>query len=57
MFKVKDKKTSEIKIVLDTYFDDMFHNTYFFMWDNNGWRWRPAHNFVPPNVEIGGEND
>lgn len=52
MFKAKRIDTGEIYTVLDTYFDDMFHYTYFLVWDNNGWRWREACMFVPPNVEI-----
>ena len=51
MFKVKHKKSGEIYIVLDTYLDEIYANTYFLIWDNNGWRWRSADNFVPPNVD------
>lgn len=51
MFKVKNKETKKIVQVLDTYFDEIFHHTYFLIWDSNGWRWRPAKNFVPPNYE------
>ena len=53
MFKVKRKDNEIIYQVLDTWFDEYFHKTYFLIWDNNGWRWRPADNFVPPGVEIG----
>ena len=52
MFKVKHKKTKQIYQVLDTWFDELFHTTYFLIWENNGWRWRLAKNFVPPGVEI-----
>lgn len=51
MFKVKKKGTEEISIVLDTYLDDILAVTYFLIWENNGWRWRPAQNYVPPNWE------
>lgn len=51
MFKVKRIKTGEILQVLDTWFDELFHQTYFLVWENNGWRWRPASNFAPPNWE------
>ena len=49
MFKVKRKETGEICQVLDTYCEQPFHFTYFLIWDNDGWRWRPADKFVPPN--------
>lgn len=55
MFKAKRKDTGKIYTVLDTYFDDMFHYTYFLVWDNNGWRWREARMFVPPNIEVDNE--
>jgi len=51
MFKVKNIHTNEIITVLDTYCDD-YANTWFFIWENNGWRWRPAKNYVPPAVNI-----
>lgn len=51
MFKVKRKETGEVNLVLDTYCDPDFHLTYFFMWENGGWRWRPANKYVPPNWE------
>lgn len=56
MFKVKRKETGKIYTVLDTYFDSVFHFTYFLVWENNGWRWRPANKFIPPNVEIENKN-
>lgn len=48
MFKVKNIETNKIVQVLDTYLDE-WANTYFLIWENDGWRWRPARNFVPPN--------
>lgn len=48
MFKVKRLRSNEIVQVLDTHFDE-FGGTWFFLWENDGWRWRPAHNFCPPN--------
>ena len=52
MFKVKNIKTKEVIQVLDTMVDDIFGVTFFFVWENNGWRWRPAKNYDPPNYEI-----
>lgn len=52
MFKVKRIKDGEIFQVLDTYIDDMYGITYFFLWDNDGWHWRAAKNYCPPNYEI-----
>jgi hypothetical protein len=52
MFKVKNIKTKEIVQVLDTMVDKVFGVTFFFVWENNGWRWRPAKNYVPTNYEI-----
>lgn len=49
MFKVKRKDNGKIYQVLDTCCDNVFHFTYFLVWDNDGWRWRPADKFVPPN--------
>ena len=56
MFKVKKKGTEEVFQVLDTYCEQPFHYTYFLVWENNGWRWRPADKFVPPNWK-GDENE
>lgn len=53
MFKVKRKDADKIYQVLDTYCDNLFHYTYFLIWDNDGWRWRPADKFVPPNWKDG----
>ena len=52
MFRVKNIKTKEIVQVLDTYIDMPFQDTYFLIWENNGWRWRNSKNYVPPNVEV-----
>lgn len=48
MFKVRRRGKEEIVQVLDTTCDD-FGKAYFLIWENDGWRWRPADNFVPPN--------
>ena len=50
MFKVRKKGTDEIVQVLDVYLTNL-GVTYFFIWENNGWRWRVADNFVPPNYK------
>lgn len=52
MFKAKRIDSGKIYTVLDIFFDEMFHLTYFLIWDNNGWRWRESKMFVPPNVEV-----
>ena len=52
MFKAKRIDTNEIQTILDTFYDLEFHRTYFLVWSNNGWRWRPADKYVPPNVPI-----
>lgn len=49
MFKVKNIKTNKIIQVLDTYCDN-YSKTWFLIWDN-GWCWRPASNFCPPNIK------
>ena len=51
MFKVKNRKTKEIVQVLDTHCDE-YGGTWFLLWENDGWRWRPGDNFVPPNYEL-----
>lgn len=51
MFRVKNKKTEEIIQVLDTYCDE-YGKTWFLIWVNDGWRWRAADNFVPPNYMV-----
>lgn len=50
MFKVKRIRTDEIIQVLDTYLDE-YGGTWFLIWENDGWRWRPANNFCPPNYK------
>lgn len=57
MFNVKRKETRKIYQVLDTHVEPPFHYTYFLIWENDGWRWRPAHRFVPPNYEIKKEDE
>ena len=52
MFKVKNTKTKEIVQVLEATTDEIFGTTFFLVWENNGWRWRPAKNYVPPNYEL-----
>lgn len=51
MFKVKRKDNQKIYQVLDTYLDLTLQQTYFLIWENDNWRWRPANKFVPPNYE------
>lgn len=52
MFKAKRKSTGEIHQILDVYTDNEINVTYFFLWENNDWRWRPASSFVPPNYNL-----
>ena len=49
MFKVKSVKTGEITTALSAFCDE-FGGAWFLFWENDGWRWRPADNFCPPNV-------
>lgn len=51
MFKVKRIDNGELETVLAVDYHDVLHQTYFLTWSNNAWRWRPAHKYVPPNVE------
>lgn len=51
MFRVKNKKTSQIVQVLSVYMDPIYSKTFFFVWENNGWRWRNSDNYVPPNYK------
>lgn len=51
MFKVKRIDSGKIYTVLDTYCEDTFHQTYFLIWENWGWRWRPADKFIPPAID------
>ena len=57
MFKAKRKSTGEILQVLSVFTPPELDVTYFFVWENNGWRWRPANSFVPPNYEIEKETE
>lgn len=50
MFKAKRIDTEEIETVLAVDYHDVMHQTYFLVWSNNAWRWRPAHKYVPPSV-------
>lgn len=51
MFKVRRKGMKEIVQVLDVTVIDPMGVSYFFIWENDGWRWRSADNFVPPNYK------
>ena len=52
MFKAKRKSTGEIHQILSVYTDNEINVTYFFLWENGDWRWRPASSFVPPNYNL-----
>ena len=52
MFKVKRKKDSKIFQVLATSINEVYGNTFFLVWENDGWRWRSADNYVPPNYNF-----
>jgi hypothetical protein len=56
MFKAKRIDTGDIDIILAVDHDDTFHQTHFLIW-KNGWRWRPAAMYVPPNVELNKEKE
>lgn len=51
MFKAKRIDNGEIELVLAVNYHDTFHQTYFLIW-KDGWRWRPANSYVPPNVDL-----
>lgn len=51
MFKAKEIKTNKIIQVLSTYLDG-YGKTWFLVWEKDGWRWRPANNYCPPNYEL-----
>jgi hypothetical protein len=55
MFKAKRKSTGEIHQILSVYTDSEINVTFFLIWENDDWRWRPASSFVPPNYEIKGD--
>ena len=50
MFKAKRIDTDEIETILAVDYFDTWHQTYFLTWSNKAWRWRPAHKYVPPNI-------
>lgn len=52
MFRARDKVTKNIVQVLDTMIDEIYGVTFFLIWENNGWRWRPAKNYIPPNYAL-----
>lgn len=52
MFKAKRIDNGEIEVILAVNFNEEFHQTYFMVWANNGWRWRPAHKYIPPNINV-----
>lgn len=56
MFKAKYLKNDSIYPILSVYVDDC-GKTWFLVWDNDGWRWRDADNFVPPSYKKEGENE
>ena len=56
MFKAKRIDTGAIEVVLAVDYSDIFHQTYFLIW-KDGWRWRPAAMYVPPNVESNKEKE
>ncbi len=50
MFKAKRIDTDTVETILAVNYNDTFHQTYFLVWSAGAWRWRPAHKYVPPNV-------
>ena len=56
MFKAKRIDNGNIETVLAVDYNDTFHQTYFLVWSAAAWRWRPAHKYVPPNVDPGALN-
>ena len=56
MFKAKRKSTGEIFQILDVFTPNELDVTYFLIWENNDWRWRPASSFVPPNYNLEDNN-
>lgn len=51
MFKAKRIDTGAVDTILAVDYNDTFHQTYFLVWSADAWRWRPAHKYVPPNVD------
>ena len=49
MFKAKRIDNGDIDAILAVNYNDTFHQTYFLVW-KDGWRCRPAHKYVPPNI-------
>jgi hypothetical protein len=52
MFKVKRYTDEKIFTVLSVFCEPNFHQTYFLIWENWGWRWRPADKFIPPAIDV-----
>ena len=52
MFKAKRIDNGNIETILAVDYNDTWHQTYFLVWSAGAWRWRPAHKYVPPAVEI-----
>ena len=48
MFKAKNVETNEVTQVLSVYCDE-YGKGWFLLWENDGWRWRAADKFCPPN--------
>ena len=51
MFKAKRIDSGVIDMILAVDHNDTFQQTYFLIW-KDGWRWRPAHKYVPPSVDL-----
>ena len=51
MFKAKRIDSGNIDMILAVDHNDTFQQTYFLIW-KDGWRWRPAHKYVPPSVDL-----
>lgn len=52
MFKAKRIDNGNIETILAVDYNDTFHQTYFLVWSAGAWRWRPAHKYIPPGIEI-----
>lgn len=52
MFKAQHKTNKKIYTILDTYLDETYPVTYFLVYENDNWRWRPATNFIPYEYEL-----
>ena len=53
MFKAKRIDNGNVETILAVDYNDTWHQTYFLVWSAGAWRWRPAHKYVPPNVNPG----